>query len=254
MISKSQQSQGLNTPENDAIVSLVRAINGLELDVEESTLPQMVQDAIQVIRTQRHSVVILSVAQLAEAAEFAGLDVFTTEDADALECEYAIRTGTILSGDGAEHEKYEGLLIESVDYPEDGAIPLTGEHPFKEYEPVIDEGFLRQAAKCDGWAGELARRMLLVMAAEPVAWRHDRGNLGIPTITVSKSVAEHLKNDNQTVTPLYEASPLPFVIDVQSLATEITRAIDKATQTALSAARISEIRRCIVNVLQSGRA
>ncbi|ASG18934.1 hypothetical protein ODU92_003846 [Salmonella enterica] len=37
---------------------------------------------------------------------------------------------------------------------------MSGEQPFKEYEPVIDEGFLRQAAKCNGWAGELARRLL----------------------------------------------------------------------------------------------
>ncbi|EAW1071673.1 TPA: hypothetical protein MOX26_003536 [Salmonella enterica subsp. enterica serovar Ball] len=145
---------------NDAINCLIRAINGLELNVDEQFLPDMVQEAIETVRSQRHTVLILSARQILEAAEFAGLDVCVDPVNDELDEEYCIRPGTIAGCPQEGLEPYEGLLIESLLYPEEGAVPLSGEQPFKEYEPVIDEGFLRQAAKCNGWAGELARRLL----------------------------------------------------------------------------------------------
>ncbi|WP_329600617.1 hypothetical protein R1C93_16785 [Citrobacter koseri] len=145
---------------NDAINCLIRAINGLELNIDEQFLPDMVQEAIQTVRSQRHTVLILSARQILEAAEFAGLDVCVDPVNDELDEEYCIRPGTIAGCPQEGLEPYEGLLIESLLYPEEGAVPLSGEQPFKEYEPVIDEGFLRQAAKCNGWAGELARRLL----------------------------------------------------------------------------------------------
>ncbi|HFW2793855.1 TPA: hypothetical protein ACIBBJ_002144 [Salmonella enterica subsp. enterica serovar Java] len=144
---------------NDAINCLIRAINGLELNVDEQFLPDMVQEAIETVRSQRHTVLILSARQILEAAEFAGLDVCVDPVNDELDEEYCIRPGTIAGCPQEGLEPYEGLLIESLLYPEEGAVPLSGEQPFKEYEPV-DEGFLRQAAKCNGWAGELARRLL----------------------------------------------------------------------------------------------
>ncbi|EAW8182869.1 hypothetical protein HX52_11475 [Salmonella enterica] len=145
---------------NDAINCLIRAINGLELNVDEQFLPDMVQEAIETVRSQRHTVLILSARQILEAAEFAGLDVCVDPVNDELDEEYCIRPGTIAGCPQEGLEPYEGLLIESLLYPEEGVVPLSGEQPFKEYEPVIDEGFLRQAAKCNGWAGELARRLL----------------------------------------------------------------------------------------------
>ncbi|ENT4941498.1 hypothetical protein ACFFWT_001330 [Salmonella enterica] len=145
---------------NDAINCLIRAINGLELNVDEQFLPDMVKEAIETVRSQRHTVLILSARQILEAAEFAGLDVCVDPVNDELDEEYCIRPGTIAGCPQEGLEPYEGLLIESLLYPEEGAVPLSGEQPFKEYEPVIDEGFLRQAAKCNGWAGELARRLL----------------------------------------------------------------------------------------------
>ncbi|EOF7383926.1 hypothetical protein ACK2D4_000388 [Salmonella enterica] len=145
---------------NDAINCLIRAINGLELNVDEQFLPDMVQEAIETVRSQRHTVLILSARQILEAAEFAGLDVCVDPVNDELDEEYCIRPGTIAGCPQEGLEPYEGLLIESLLYSEEGAVPLSGEQPFKEYEPVIDEGFLRQAAKCNGWAGELARRLL----------------------------------------------------------------------------------------------
>ncbi|HHT8363887.1 TPA: hypothetical protein ACT3PT_003659 [Salmonella enterica] len=145
---------------NDAINCFIRAINGLELNVDEQFLPDMVQEAIETVRSQRHTVLILSARQILEAAEFAGLDVCVDPVNDELDEEYCIRPGTIAGCPQEGLEPYEGLLIESLLYPEEGAVPLSGEQPFKEYEPVIDEGFLRQAAKCNGWAGELARRLL----------------------------------------------------------------------------------------------
>ncbi|EHW2121801.1 hypothetical protein K3C80_003548 [Salmonella enterica subsp. enterica serovar Montevideo] len=145
---------------NDAINCLIRAINGLELNVDEQFLPDMVQEAIETVRSQRHTVLILSARQILEAAEFAGLDVCVDPVNDELDEEYCIRPGTIAGCPQEGLEPYEGLLIESLLYPEEGAVPLSGEQPFKEYEPVIDEGFLRQAAKCNCWAGELARRLL----------------------------------------------------------------------------------------------
>ncbi|ECD4145326.1 TPA: hypothetical protein ACTAI2_004570 [Salmonella enterica subsp. enterica serovar Oranienburg] len=145
---------------NDAINCLIRAINGLELNVDEQFLPDMVQEAIETVRSQRHTVLILSARQILEAAEFAGLDVCVDPVNDELDEEYCIRPGTIAGCPQEGLEPYEGLLIESLLYPEEDAVPLSGEQPFKEYEPVIDEGFLRQAAKCNGWAGELARRLL----------------------------------------------------------------------------------------------
>ncbi|EOV4197821.1 hypothetical protein [Salmonella enterica] len=145
---------------NDAINCLIRAINGLELNVDEQFLPDMVQEAIETVRSQRHTVLILSARQILEAAEFAGLDVCVDPVNDELDEEYCIRPGTIAGCPQEGLEPYEGLLIESLLYPEEGAVPLSGEQPFKEYEPVIDEGFLRQATKCNGWAGELARRLL----------------------------------------------------------------------------------------------
>lgn len=145
---------------NDAINCLVRAINGLELNVEEEFLPDMVQDAIQTVRSQRHTVLILTARQILEAAEFAGLDVCVDPVNDELDEEFCIRTGMIAGSPQEGFEPYEGPLIESLLYPEEGAVPLSGEQPFKEYEPVIDEGFLRQAAQCNGWPGELAHRLL----------------------------------------------------------------------------------------------
>lgn len=145
---------------NDAINCLVRAINGLELNVEEEFLPDMVQDAIQTVRSQRHTVLILTARQILEAAEFAGLDVCVDPVNDELDEEFCIRTGMIAGSPQEGFEPYEGPLIESLLYPEEGAVPLSGEQPFKEYEPVIDEGFLRQAAQCNGWPGELAYRLL----------------------------------------------------------------------------------------------
>ncbi|ASG63802.1 hypothetical protein CEW81_16965 [Kluyvera genomosp. 3] len=138
---------------NDAINCLVRAINGLELNVEEDFLPDMVQNAIQTVRSQRHTVLILTARQILEAAEFAGLDVCVDPVNDELDEEYCIRTGIIAGSPQEGLEPYEGPLIESLLYPEEGAVPLSGEQPFKEYEPVIDEGFLRQAAQCNGWPG-----------------------------------------------------------------------------------------------------
>ncbi|MBJ8744053.1 hypothetical protein I5403_06030 [Citrobacter farmeri] len=153
---------------NDAINCLVRAINGLELNVEEEFLPEMIQDAIQTVRSQRHTVLILSARQILEAAEFAGLDVCVDPVNDELDEEYCIRTGMIAGSPLEGLEPYEGPLIESLLYPEEGAVPLSGDQPFKEYEPVIDEGFLRQAAQCNGWPGELASRLLV--AAEIGQW------------------------------------------------------------------------------------
>ena len=145
---------------NDAINCLVRAINGLELNVEDEFLPEMVQDAIQTVRSQRHTVLILTARQILEAAEFAGLDVCVDPVNDELDEEFCIRTGMIAGSPQEGLEPYEGPLIESLLYPAEGAVPLSGEQPFKEYEPVIDESFLRQAAQCNGWPGELARRLL----------------------------------------------------------------------------------------------
>lgn len=153
---------------NDAINCLIQAINGQELNVDEQFLPDMVQEAIQTVRSQRHTVLILSARQILEAAEFAGLDVCVDPVNDELDEEYCIRPGTIAGCPQEGLEPYEGLLIESLLYPEEGAVPLSGEQPFKEYEPVIDEGFLRQAAQCNGWPGELASRLLV--AAEIGQW------------------------------------------------------------------------------------
>lgn len=153
---------------NDAINYLIRAINGFELNTEEEFLPEMIQDAIQTVRSQRHTVLILSARQILEAAEFAGLDVCVDPVNDELDEEYCIRTGMIAGSPLEGLEPYEGPLIESLLYPEEGAVPLSGDQPFKEYEPVIDEGFLRQAAQCNGWPGELASHLLV--AAEIGQW------------------------------------------------------------------------------------
>ncbi|HDS8578237.1 TPA: hypothetical protein QH731_003562 [Klebsiella variicola] len=150
----------------EACESLIRAINGLDLNVAMEWLPERVQEAIQTVRSQRHTVLILSARQILEAAEFVGLDVFVDPVNDELDEEYCIRTGTIAASPQEGLDQYEGPLIESLLYPEDGAVRLSGEQPFKEYEPVIDAGFLRQAAKCNGWAGEVARRLLVVLDAE----------------------------------------------------------------------------------------
>lgn len=142
------------------ISSLIRAINGLEPETEEGDLPPVVQDAIRTVKSQRHTVLILTAKQIMEAAEFAGLDVFADPDNDELDEEYCIRPGIIRGFPEAGQEEYAGYLIESALYPEEGAVPLSGEQPFTEYEPVIDEGFLQAAAKCNGWAGALARQLL----------------------------------------------------------------------------------------------
>jgi|GEM_PF-1304084 hypothetical protein len=103
---------------------------------------------------------VLSGRQILEAAEFAGLEVFADPNSDALDDEFSIRNGIIAASPDEGLEAYHGLLIESLNYPEEGAVPLSGEQPFKEYEPVIDEGFLRQAATFTGWGGALARYLL----------------------------------------------------------------------------------------------
>lgn len=149
---------------NEAINCLIRAINGIELNIgDEDFFPEMVRDAIQTVRSQRHTVLILSARQILEAAEFAGLEVFASPNSDELDEEFCIRTGVIAASTG--EAQYEGPLIESLLYPEDGAVALSGEQPFKEYEPVIDEGFLQVAAKYNGWAGTLASRLLSVADA-----------------------------------------------------------------------------------------
>ncbi|EFO5652202.1 hypothetical protein HN186_005091, partial [Salmonella enterica subsp. enterica serovar Miami] len=95
---------------NDAINCLIRAINGLELNVDEQLLPDMVQEAIQTVRSQRHAVLILSARQILEAAEFAGLDVCVDPVNDELDEEYCIRPGTIAGCPQEGLEPYEGLL------------------------------------------------------------------------------------------------------------------------------------------------
>ncbi|QHM71648.1 hypothetical protein [Mixta intestinalis] len=167
---------------NDAINCLIRAINGQELNANEEFLPDMVREAIQTVRSQRHTVLILSARQILEAAEFAGLEVSADLQSDELDDEYCIRTGTIAASPGEGLEQYEGLLIEALHYPEDGAVPLSGEQPFKEYEPVIDEGFLRTAAKYNGLAGTLASRLLSV--AEIGQWLV-RGDTGLSSETMA---------------------------------------------------------------------
>lgn len=153
-----------NLVKDNEIVSLVRAINGLDLDIEDESLSPMVLEAIRTVKSQRHTVLILTARQIMEAAEFAGLEVFVEPDSDELDHEYCIRSGTILASPDEGLEAYDGYLIESAEYPEDGAVPLSGEQPFVEYKPVIDEGFLQQAAKHTGWAGALAKRMLSIGA------------------------------------------------------------------------------------------
>lgn len=199
------------------ISSLIRAINGVDLDVELEILPPDVQDAIQTIRSQRHTVLILSAKQIMEAAEFAGLEVFADPDCDELEDEYCIRQGMIAGSSEAGLEPYTGYLIESAEYPEDGAVPLSGEQPFVDYEQVIDEGFLRSAANCNGWPGELARRLLAMSPCEPLAWCFANNLTGMPAITVYKSVADSWRDKGWDITALYEH---PKVQDMEIAAVE----------------------------------
>jgi len=151
-------------PEEQQISSLIRAIYGLDLAIPDESMPQQVAEAILTVQSQRHTVLILTARQILEAAEFAGLEVFVEPDSDELECEYCIRPGTIAASPGEEFGEYNGYLIESVEYPEDGAVPLSGEQPFIEHESVIDSGFLQLAAKHTGWAGALAKRLQDVAA------------------------------------------------------------------------------------------
>jgi hypothetical protein len=112
------------------------------------------------LHTTCDAALTLTARQILEAAEFAGIEAFADPNSDDLNDEYCIRTGIIAGSPEQGLDPYEGLLIESLHYPEDGAVPLSGEQPFNEYEPVIDEGFLRLAAQYHGWAGEIARRQL----------------------------------------------------------------------------------------------
>lgn len=164
MSENTEQLNQVIVQKDHEIVNLVRAINGLDFDVEDEGLSSMVQEAIRTVRSQRHTVLILTAKQIMEAAEFAGLEVFAEPDSDELEHEYCIRNGTIQASPGEGLEAYTGYLIESAEYPEDGAVALSGEQPFVEYEPVIDDGFLHLAAKHNGWAGALAKRLLAVSA------------------------------------------------------------------------------------------